>query len=78
MALMKTPSNISAVHGQGNNPFKSKKGKGLFVGGSNSGELMINLGSKLGITPGDSTNQSPNRKHLLDQSRTTITDNQNT
>ena len=62
IALLNTPSNVSAAIG--NNPFKTKKGKGLFVGNSNSGELMINLGT--------STKVSSNRK--LDASRTTITD----
>ena len=65
IALLKTPSNVSAAIG--NNPSKAKKGKGLFVGNSNSGELMINLGT--------STKVSSNRK--LDASRTTITDTSN-
>lgn len=66
MALLKTPSNVSAAIGS-NNPFRAKKGKGLFVGNSNSGELVINLGT--------STKVSSN--HKLDASRTTITDTSN-
>jgi len=66
MALLKTASNVSAAHG--NNPFRAKKGKGLFVGGSNSGELVMHLGT--------SAKGSSNRK-LGDQSRSTIADESN-